>query len=175
MRLFAFPCTTVLLLIGTVGMAQEARKTPPMTAAGRLGAAKTAFVKNAGGNSIPFRVIESTLEGWGRFTLVEAPEKADLIVEVSAPAEGGGISVSSSTDHSPLQGQTSQSTTTTKQVSSSQVKMVVLDGRSKVPLWSGTEQPKFAVKQKAKEDNLVEAAQRLVAKFRQRLEMTTVL
>jgi hypothetical protein len=37
-------------------------------------------------------------------------------------------------------------------------------------LWSATESVKFAVKEKTKENNLVEAAERLAAKFHQRLE-----
>src|SRR5690242_15496053 len=56
---------------------------PPMTPAARLAAAKTAFIKKSGGqDSIAFDVVNDTLQGWGRFTLVDTPEKADIIVEV---------------------------------------------------------------------------------------------
>jgi hypothetical protein len=48
--------------------------------------------------------------------------------------------------------------------------MTVRDAKSKTPLWSATEQPKFAMKQKAKEDNLVKASQLLVSKFHDRIE-----
>lgn len=169
MRRFLLFYSTLSIIVAIIATAQEPKKTIPMTASGRLAAARTAYVKNAGGNSIPFRVINSAIEGWGRFTLVDTPDKADIIVEVSAPDEGG-VSMSSSMSRSPVTGGETQSTTTTRRISGGQVKMAVLDGKSKAVLWTASEQPKFAMKQKAKEDNLVEAAQRLVAKFRERIE-----
>jgi K+-sensing histidine kinase KdpD len=48
--------------------------------------------------------------------------------------------------------------------------MTVFDARNKRALWSGTESVKFALKEKAKENNLVEAAERLASKFHSRLE-----
>ena len=53
----------------------------------RLMNAKAVYVKNAGGSSIPFDVINGEFEGWGRFIVVESPEKADLIVEVTSPED----------------------------------------------------------------------------------------
>jgi hypothetical protein len=166
--------TAFLVLLVTGAMlanAQEPKKAPlAITPAARLAAAKTALVRNGGGSSIPFNVIVSSLEGWGRFTLVDAPEKADIILEVSAPDEGGGVSVSSSTKKGTSMGRTDPSTTTNRQISVTHVRMIAYDAKSKVALWSGTEQPKFAMKQRVKEDSLVEAAQRLVSKFRERVE-----
>ena len=48
--------------------------------------------------------------------------------------------------------------------------MTVFDSRNKRPLWAATESVKFAVKEKGKENNLVDAAERLASKFHQRLE-----
>lgn len=48
--------------------------------------------------------------------------------------------------------------------------MSVYDPKSKMLLWSASEQPKFAMKQKAREDNLVNAAQHLISKFRDRMD-----
>ena len=50
------------------------------------------------------------------------------------------------------------------------VKLVVADAKTNMPLWSGTEQPKFAMKQKNREDNVLQAAQRLVTRLRERVE-----
>jgi hypothetical protein len=71
---------------------------------------------------------------------------------------------------SNVAGRDDQRVTTTKDLTNSPVKLVVFDAKSKSALWSGMEQPKLAMKQKAREDNLVEAAQRLLAKFRERVE-----
>jgi hypothetical protein len=51
--------------------------------------------------------------------------------------------------------------------------MTVFDARNKRLLWSATESVKFAMKEKAKENNLVEAAERLARKFHDRLEPPT--
>jgi len=158
----------------TIACAQEQKTPVPLTPSARLNAAMTVFMKDGGGSSIPFDVISSALEAWGRFTMVDSPDKADVVVEVSAPASGSGVSVSSSTRPSGTNaGRPEQNTTTTRELSSGQVKMSVYDPKSKMPLWSASEQPKFAMKQKAREDNLVNAAQRLISKFRERLESAT--
>jgi hypothetical protein len=106
----------------------------------------------------------------GHFVLVDAPEKADIVLEVSAPDTDRGVSVSSSSKPSTSTGRIEESTTTSRQLSDAPVRMLVYDARSKMPLWSASEQPKFAFKQKAREDNLVDAAQHLMTKFRERIE-----
>ncbi len=146
-----------------------AKKPVPLSPSARLAAAKTAFLKSGGGSDIPYNVISSALEGWPRFALVDSPEKADLIIEISSPTEDNGVSVSSST-RTNVMGKPESSTTTTRELSVSQIKMVVYDAKNKVALWSATEQPKSAFRQKAREDNLVEAAQRLFTKFRDRIQ-----
>lgn len=174
-RLFLFPhaILAILLMVSFVAAgaqeSQPAKKPVPISPSARLVAAKSAFVKSGGGSDIPLNVINSLLEGWGRFILVDAPEKADIIIEIASPTENNGVSVSSSTKTS-AQGRPETSTTSTRQLSVSQIKLVVFDAKNKVALWSATEQPKSAVRQKAREDNLVEAAQNLFAKFRDRIQ-----
>src|SRR4051812_17917350 len=65
------------------------QKTTPLalSRSQRLGAAKTAFVKKVEGSEIPVNVITNSLEGWGRYTLVSSPEKADLLIEITSPEE----------------------------------------------------------------------------------------
>lgn len=159
----------VLLFLASA-QSQEQKKALLMTPSARLAAAKTLYVKNAGGSAIPFNVISSGLEGWGRYVVVDSADQADLIAEVSSPREGGGVSMTSSTKTSGVTGRQEESTTTSRDLSSDPIKLVVYDARNKVPLWSGTEQPKSAMRQKAREDNLVQAAGRLLSKFRQRVE-----
>jgi hypothetical protein len=165
--------TLSVLVASAAAQEQNApqQKKTPITASARLAAAKTAFVKYAGGSSIPYRVVSSAMEGWGQFTLVDRSDKADIIVEVSAPDTDSGVSVSGSSKPSSSTGRMEESTTTSRQLSTAPVKMLVYDARSKLPLWSATEQPKFAVKQKTREDNLVDAAQQLMTKFREQVEL----
>jgi hypothetical protein len=140
-------------------------ETPSM----RLASARNVFMVRTHGSRIPFEVIRSTVEGWGRFTLVETPEKADLIIEISSTGDSG-VQVSSSSKVSPQTGQEEKSNTTSKDLSPTDVKMTVIDARNKRSLWAATQSVKFALKEKAKENNLVEAAERLASKFHERLE-----
>ena len=156
-------------------------KAPMVSAGARLKAATTVVVKRIEGGDLAPEAIISTLEGWGRFTVLNrvsrdkgTPPAPDLIIEVSSPDEesGGGISVSSSTSQSSPYGRPEQSTTTRREIStgSGQVKMVIRDAKSGAALWMATEEAKGAMKKNARENNVVEAAQRLVSKFRQRIE-----
>lgn len=140
-------------------------ETPSM----RLAAARNVFMVRTHGSHIPFDVIRSTMEGWGRFTFVESAEKADLIIEIASSGDSG-VQVTSSTRVSPETGQEEKSSSTRKDISPTDVKMTVIDARNKRGLWTATESVKFAMKEKAKENNLVDAAERLASKFHNRLE-----
>jgi len=161
----------VLLVSTTLFVAAQERKQPAlMSASARLAAAKTAFLRKAGGSDIPFKVIESSVTAWGYFALVDTPAKADIIIDISAPYDDDGVTLSSTAGTSPLTGRDEHSTTTTRQVSVPRIVLTISDARSNLRLWTAAERPKYAMKQKAREDNLVEAAQRLFSKLRDRVE-----
>jgi hypothetical protein len=147
---------------------QEGKKPVYASPSARLAAAKTAVVQNAGGSAIPYNVISSGLEGWGRFRLVDSRAEADVVVEVSSP-DDDNASVSSKT-RVGTSGKMEDSNTTSRNLSNGAVKLVVYDAKTHIPLWSASEQPKGGFRQRAREDHLVEAAQRLLAKFRERVE-----
>lgn len=174
-------CLAVVSIALIAGMAgampafgqQPAEKKPIIeTPSMRLASAKNVFIYRTHGSRIPLDVIQSTLEGWGRFTLVEKPEKADLLIEVSSSGDSG-VQVSSSSNVSPVSGKEEKSTSSRKDISPTEVKVTVFDARNKRGLWTATESVKFAMKEKAKENNLVEAAERLASRFHDRLEPPT--
>lgn len=143
-------------------------KQPTISVMGRLKEARTVFLRDGGGNPIAFNVITSSFEGWGRYKLVNKPEEADLIVEISGPSQGGSsVAISSSTGAT---GKEESKATTTKEFSNGPVKMVVFDGKSKAALWSGMERPKSAMRKRNQEDNLVEAAETVFTRFHDRIE-----
>src|SRR5947209_3167959 len=160
-----------LLTTGFSAHAQQPSEKKPLieTPSMRLAAARNVFITRTHGNRIPLDVIRSTIEGWERFTFVETPDKADLIIEISATGDSG-VQVSSSSNASPETGKEEKSNSTRKEISPTDIKMTVFDSRNKRPLWAATESIKFAVKEKGKENNLVEAAERLASKFHDRLE-----
>jgi hypothetical protein len=165
------PVAVLLSVFGV--LAQDAAKANlPLNPFTRLTAAKTVYLKNSGGSEIPFNVIETSMEGWGRYQVVNSADKADLIVEVTSPTENsGGVSVSSSTK-TGASGKPEQSTSSSHEISPAggPVKIVVYDARSKAALWSAMEQAKSAMHQKTREDNLVQAAEKVFTKFHDRIE-----
>jgi hypothetical protein len=148
------------------------QKTTPLalSRSQRLGAAKTAFVKKVEGSEIPVNVITNSLEGWGRYTLVSSPEKADLLIEITSPEEQPSSVTINGSHNNPRTGYPESSSSTSRNISNVPIRMSVLDAKTRLPLFSATEQPKHALKQKAREDNLVEAAQTLFSKFHQAVE-----
>jgi hypothetical protein len=160
-----------LLTSGSSAHGQQPAEKKPLieTPSMRLAAAKNVFITRTHGSRIPLDVIRSTMEGWERFTFVETADKADLIVEISSTGDSG-VQVSSSSKVSPETGQEEKSNSTRKDISPTEIRMAVFDSRNKRPLWTATESVKFAMKEKGKENNLVDAAERLVSKFHQRLE-----
>jgi hypothetical protein len=149
---------------------QPAEKKPVIeTPSMRLASARNVYIYRTHGSRIPADVIRSTIEGWGRFTLVETSDKADLLIEIASSGDSG-VQVSTSSNVSAESGKEEKSTSTRKDISATDIKMIVYDARNKRALWSGTETVKFAMKEKAKENNMVEAAERLASKFHDRLE-----
>jgi hypothetical protein len=156
--------------------AKSAEPAKPISAFARLTTARTAYVKRAAGADVAFDAIRYAIEGWGRFALVDKPENADITIEVSAPGDAGsGVAVSSTTTSTnSTTGRPEQTSNTTRNFSSGggPVKLTVYDSKTKMLLFVASEQAKSAMKQKAREDNLVEAASKLVTKFRERVEPT---
>ncbi len=157
----------------TAKPAQEvAKPAPPMSPFLRLTSAKSVFIKSSGGSDIPYNVILSSMEGWGRYEIVKSPEKADLIMEITAPSDSGsGLSVSSSTKTDQF-GRPQDSVSSSRELSSGggTVKLVIYDAHSKAALWSASEEAKGAMRQKAREDNLVNASEKVFTKFHDRIE-----
>ena len=145
----------------------------PLSASARLMAAKTAYVKRAAGADVAYDAIRYALEGWGRFVLVSKPEEADITIEVTAPDDGNsGVTMSSTTSTNNTTGRPEQTTSSTRAFSGGggPVRITVYDSKTKALLFIASEQAKSALKQKAREDNIVQAANKLVSKFHDRME-----
>jgi hypothetical protein len=147
---------TALLLCGGA-LAQEPPKPPVLSAHARLMAAHSIFIEHTGGR-LPNDVIGNAIEGWGRYAVVNDPAEADLIASINAPVTDSGVAVSGS------DGRGSSSAEVT------QIRLVILDAHDRVVLWSGSEQPKSAFKEKQREDRTVDASLRLFRRFRNFIE-----
>jgi len=136
----------------------------------RLAAAKTIFLKQVSGNDIPFNVMSRSFEEWGHYILVDSPDKADIVMEIIGPSDA---KEEKDTDtHKPSVRTGNKEPEPTKTPAFEGIKATVYDKNHR-PMWSMTEDPKFAMRHKAEENNLVEAARRLFAKFHDRVEPPT--
>ena len=171
-----------LLVCAVVACAQETPAENPqpkpqgsVSATTRLLNAKTIYIKQVAGNDIVFDVVNNAMLSWPRYIVVDSPEKADLLMEVSAPEDPNKkkkddeskTSISGGSGRDPR-----AMTAPAVSYSSNDVKLVVRDPHTKAILWGGTELAKEAFRQAKTDQNLMDAAEKLVHKFRDRVEPT---
>jgi hypothetical protein len=129
-------------------------------------AARNIFIEHAGG-LLPNDVIGDAFQGWGRYTVVGDPANADLIVSINAPVSDTGVSVSGGGGGRRGPG---SSSTTLSSSDVTRIQLLILDAHDRVVLWSGSEQPKSSMKEKQRENNVVDASLRLFRRFRDLIE-----
>ena len=120
-------------------------------------------MKNEHGSNVPFDVINSDIEGWGRFSMLNLPEKADLIAEITS-YDAGGFSLGGNPVYT-ADGKPESSMGARKDLSPASVTLKLYDAKTRRELWSGTEKVKSALKKKTQEDNVVASAEKLFLRF----------
>lgn len=155
-----------IALLATTNLA--AQQTPPISQnfSERLAFGKSMYVKNAHGGNIAFDVISTDLQNWGRFTVLDTPDKADFVAEVTS-YESGTVSLAGNTA-APYE--RSAQTGVRKDLSSSSVTLKVYETKTNRELWMGSEKIKSAFKKKTEQDNVVAAAEKLFVRFHDALE-----
>lgn len=164
---------SLLVLDQVAAVAQQPQPPDQPATAGaahydRMATAKTVFLKNAGGDDVPFNVVSRNFESWGRYLVVDSPDKADLVIEIRSPGEGSGDK-----DKDSGQSKTNVSGGGQQNEQSKPALDVIIFtvyDKNKRPIWIAREAPKFAARHKAEEENLLEAAQKLFARFHDRIE-----
>lgn len=170
----------ILLTLLSVALAGAQQPTPPEQPASpgaaahydRMAAAKSVFLKNAGGNDIPFNVISRNFESWGRYLLVDSPENADLIIEIRSPDDGSEKkdSKDSGGSKTSVYGGNKQKEQSSSPAPTVDVITLTVYDKNKKPMWIAREEPKSAIRHKVEETHLVEAAQKLFTRFHDRIE-----
>jgi hypothetical protein len=171
---FLLPILCCLTVYGqqTSSDKSQSRPAPTVSATTRLLNAKTVFLKNIAGSDIPFEIVNNAIIGWPRYTVVDAADKADLLIEVSSPEgpkkkeDSGGTSVRGSSGGRDPRAMESPSYSN----SSTDVRLVVRDAHTRAILWAGTEPAREAFRDSKTEENLEAATQKLVRKLQDRVE-----
>jgi hypothetical protein len=148
--------------------AVTAQQNPPISQnfSERLAFGKSMYVKNPHGGNIAFEAISTDLQNWGRFTILNTPEKADVVAEVTSYEPGTvrlGGNTSAPYDRSAQSG-------VRKDFSSSSVTLKVYEAKTNRELWAGSEKIKSAFKKKTGQDNVVAAAEKLFVRFHDAVE-----
>lgn len=170
------------LALAGVSLAQEAPAPKPEPRATsvsprvRLAEAKTIYLKNLGGDDIPFTIISNALSGWPQYAVLDADhaDKADLIVEVAAPEDPNAKDKDKGSDtgvragyngRSVIGGNQQQQQPSNSNLPTSDVKMTVRDAHTRAVLWAGSEPTHEAFRRNKQDENLEAAAQKLVQRF----------
>lgn len=148
---------------------QTAAKPVSTIAADKFAFGKTMYIKNEHGSDAAYDVIASDIQGWAHFEIVNSPDKAQIIAEVTS-YEAGSVRAGTNTDYATPDGKPIQSSGANKDLSGASVNLKLYDTKTRRELWSGSERVKGAFKKKTEEDNLVASAEKLFLRFHDYVE-----
>jgi hypothetical protein len=125
--------------------------------------AKKAFLTNGGGSDLAYDAFYAKMKEWGKYEVVGSPEEADLIIELAYRVEHGGTRVWSSTN-------TYDGTTQvhSAQIVDPQLFLTIYDAKSKDSLWSTIDHRRLARREKNREKETINSAERLVEELQTR-------
>src|SRR5580700_2483329 len=128
--------------------------------------AKKVFLSNGGGSSIAYDAFYSEMKEWSRYKIVGSPEESDLIVELSYRVEDS-TRVWNSTNTYYITAQVRS-----KEIADPQLILTIFDAKMKNCLWSEADHRGFAKREKNREKETVNSAQRLVDDLKTRVNVT---
>jgi len=152
-----FVCAILLLLQCSYLLAAEAKSVPPAPIPTQILSAKKVFIANAGGELLwyddaqysggsdrAYNQFYAAMKAWGRYELVSSPADADLVLEISWVLGDTGLRL-------PVLGQ---------------LRVVVLDPKVHVALWSLTEYVRGALLLSNRDKNFDQAMNTIVNRMK---------
>jgi hypothetical protein len=115
--------------------------------------AKKVFLTNGGGSDLAYDTFYSEMKNWGKYEIVGSPDDADLIVEISYHVEHGGTRVWST------------------QIVDPQLVLTIYDAKTKNSLWETIDHRRLARREKNREKETINSAQRLVDELKTRASL----
>ena len=136
--------------------------------------AKKIFLANGGGNDLAYDAFYNEMKNWGRYTIVGAPEDADVIVELAYRVEHGGTrtwatSNGSSTSYGNTTTYNGGTQIHTREIPDPQLVLTIYDAKSKQSVWSATDHRRLARREKNREKETINSAERLVDDLKARV------
>jgi hypothetical protein len=157
----------MLMAVSLYAVAGKNRKDiPPAPLPAVIAGAKNVFLANGGGSDLAYDTFYSEMKKWGRYQIVGSPEEADLIIELAYRVGQGGTRVWSSTN----------AYNGTTQVHSAQIidpelVLTIYDAHSKNSLWSTIDHRRLAKREKNREKETINSAERLVEELKTRINL----
>jgi hypothetical protein len=139
----------MILPAASAQLAQTASSVPAAPLPSQILTAKKVFLSNTGvGTSRSYDAFYAAIKSWGQYSIVAAPADADLVLEISLSSQITAVSGSkeSGCDSS----------------SSSRFKLVLVDPKTRIVLWTISETIKPFARQKTGEKNMDDAINKLV-------------
>ena len=159
----------IALLVSTCPtlIAKSKKDIPPAPLPAIVANARKAFLTNGGGSDLAYDAFYAKMKEWGKYQIVGSPEEADLIIELAYRVEHDGTRVWSSTN-------TYNGTTQvhSAQIVDPQLLLTIYDAKSKNSLWSTIDHRRLARREKNREKEIINSAERLVEELRERSDVT---
>jgi hypothetical protein len=155
------------LLISAYAVAGKSRKdVPPAPLPSVVVNAKTVFLTNGGGSDLAYDAFYSEMKKWGKYEIVGSPDDADLIVEIAYHVEHGGTRVWST--NNTYNGTTQVHST---QIIDPQLVLTIYDAKTKNSLWETIDHRRLARREKNREKETINSAERLVEELKTRVNL----
>ena len=163
----------VLLVVGSIlwspsvaGAKNKKTNVPVASLPAVIMNAKKVFLSNGGSGYLAYDAFCSGMKEWSKYKIVGSPEESDLIVELSYRVEDKGTRVWSSTN-------TYNNTTQvhSAQIVDPQLILTIYDAKTKNSLWSETDHRRLAKREKNREKETVNSADRLVGDLKTRVSV----
>ena len=156
--------TLACLLVAVSSLAAKTRKDiPPAPLPTAITNAHTVFLSNRGGSELAYDAFYSEMKTWARFNIVGSPDDADLIIELSYRVEDHGTRVWSSTN--TYNGATQVHS---REMIDPQLLLTIYDAKTKNSLWSTIDHRRLARREKNREKETINSAQRLLDELKGR-------
>lgn len=143
--------------------AKSRKDVPPAPLPSAIVNAKKVFLTNGGGSDLAYDTFYSEMKSWGKYAIVGSPDDADLIVEISYHVEHNGTRVWSTSN--TYDGTTQVHST---QLIDPQLVLTIYDAKTKNSLWETIDHRRLARREKNREKETINSAQRLVDELRSR-------
>ena len=158
-KLPVFCIALAILVLVPVSSAQKSKVPAPAPVPPQIASAHTVFIANAGGESLdtvtdqtvfnggpdrPYNEFYAAMKDWGRYQMVSSPEAADMVLQISWVLSDTGLKL-------PVLGQ---------------LRLLVIDPKTGITLWTFTEYVRGALLLGNRDKNFDSAMNAIVSRMK---------